>query len=130
MQVELWDGLAKHPGQNRFIASLTYSYGLLKIQIEYRELDTSFVLMFRSPTYFRVMDEGDLLRFQSQFNTPIFADSFIFEAFNTELIDFCHREKQEILDKEKYHHYIIATDDDFIDVVTYDDEPTLVAIDL
>ncbi len=130
VNVELWSGLDKHPGQNRFVASLTYSYGLLKIQIEYRNLDTSFVLMFRSPTYFRVMDEGDLLRFQSQFNKPIFTESFIFEAFETELIEFCYREKHEILDKDKYRHYIIATDDDFIDVVVYDDKPTLAVLDL
>ncbi len=76
------------------------------------------------------MNEGDLLKFQSQFNKPIFADSFIFEAFETDLIDFCHNEKQEILDKSKYRHFIIVSDDDFIDVVTYDDEPTLAVIDL
>ena len=76
------------------------------------------------------MDEGDLLKFQSQFSKPIFVDSFIFEAFDTELINYCHSEKLEILDKTKYRHFIVAADDDYIDVITYDDIPTLAAIDL
>ena len=130
MKVEQWEGLNEHPGQNRFLASLNYSCGLLQVQIEYRKLDTSYILMFRSPTYFRVMDEADLLRFQNQFSKPIFAESFIFEAFETELIDYCHSEKLEILDKAKYRHFIIATDDDYVDVVMYEDIPTLVKIDL
>jgi len=130
MKVEPWKGLNEHPGKNRFLASLNYSYGLLQIQIEYSKLDVSYVVMFRSPTYFKAMDEGDLLKFQSQFSHPIFVDSFIFEAFDTELINYCHSEKLEMLDKTKYRHFIIATDDDYIDVVTYDDLPTLAVIDL
>lgn len=88
VHVEPWKGLKEHPGQNRFLANLSYSYGLLTIQIEYRKLESSYVVMFRSPTLFRVMDEGDLLRFQSQFEGPVFASSFIFELFDTELINF------------------------------------------
>ena len=130
MKLEKWNGLAEHPGQNRFLASLTYTHGLLSIQVEYRKLDTCFVLMFRSPTYFRVMDEGDLLKFQNQFSAPVFATSFIYQAYETELIDFCYVQKEQILEKDKYRHFIIVTDDDFIDVVTYDDEPTLAVIDL
>jgi hypothetical protein len=130
VHVEPWKGLKEHPGQNRFLANLSYSYGLLTIQIEYRKLESSYVVMFRSPTLFRVMDEGDLLRFQSQFEGPVFASSFIFELFDTELINFCYEERDRSMDKGKYRHFAVVSDDDFVEIVTYDDEPTITAIDL
>ncbi|MDP5460479.1 hypothetical protein [Alishewanella sp. SMS8] len=130
MHVEPWKGLKEHPGQDRFLANLNYSRALLTIQIAYMKLERSYLLMFRAPTLFRVMDEGDLLRFQKQFKEPVFAGSFIYELFDTELINFCFEERDRSIDKAKYRHFAVVSDDDFIDIVLIDDEPTITAIDL
>ena len=130
MHVEPWKGLKEHPGQDRFLANLHYSRSLLTIQIAYMKLERSYLLMFRAPTLFRVMDEGDLLRFQKQFKEPVFAESFIYELFDTELINYCFEEKLCSVDKSKYRHFVVVSDDDFIDIVLIDDEPTITAIDL
>ncbi|WP_199271644.1 hypothetical protein [Paraglaciecola sp. L3A3] len=130
MNIELWKGSNDQPKQDRFLASLNYSHGLLTAQIEYRKLDQSYLIAFRTPHYFRVMDEGDLLKFQSQFDTPVFADGFIYQAYDSELINYCFNEKHEIFEKDKFNHFILVTDDEFIDVITYDDQPTIVAIDV
>tara|TARA_R110001606_G_scaffold124461_1_gene257925 strand:+ start:182 stop:412 length:231 start_codon:yes stop_codon:yes gene_type:complete len=76
------------------------------------------------------MDEGDLLKFQSQFDTPVFANGFIYQIYDSELINYCYNEKCEILEKEKFNHFVLVTDDDFIDVIAFDDEPSIVAIDV
>lgn len=34
------------------------------------------------------------------------------------------------MDKGKYRHFAVVSDDDFVEIVTYDDEPTITAIDL
>jgi hypothetical protein len=41
------------------------------------------------------MDEGDLLKFQRQFNEPVFASSFFLEMFDTALINFCYDETDQ-----------------------------------
>jgi len=130
VKIELWKGYSEQPRQNRFLASLNYSHGLLTVQIEYSKLDQSYLVVFRAPHYFRVMDEGDLLKFQSQFDTPVFANGFIYQIYDSELINYCYNEKCEILEKEKFNHFVLVTDDDFIDVIAFDDEPSIVAIDV
>lgn len=76
------------------------------------------------------MDERDLLRFQKQFKEPVFAESFIYELFDTELINYCFEEKLCSVHKAKYLHFIVVSDDDFIDIVLIDDEPTITVVDL
>jgi hypothetical protein len=129
MKINKWGGVEQFK-DHRHLKLLSYSYGVLSIHVAYPNRSLSYVIIFDCPVLYRVMDEGNLLKYQNSLNSinTELSSGFIFEVSESEEIEYCFSQKLEILEKEKYRHFQVVTDDDIIDVVTFDEEPKVVEL--
>jgi hypothetical protein len=129
MKINKWGGVEQFK-DHRHLKSLSYSYGVLSIHVAYPNRSLSYVIIFDRPVLYRAMDEGDLLKYQNSLNSinTELSGGFIFEVSESEEIEYCFSQKLEILEKEKYRHFQVVTDDDIIDVVTFNEEPKVVEL--
>ncbi len=122
MKIEKWNNWQKFDEGSCFLSSLSYNYGILKVQIDYKQSGITYLVIFVCPIYFRCMDEADLLQYQNQINYLKNCErGFIYQLFDSPIIKYCHQEKLGILGIDEYLHFQIITDDHFIDIVTTED---------
>lgn len=129
MEINKWDRIEQSKAP-RHLKLLSYSYGVLNIHVAYPSRSLSYVIIFYCPVFFKSMDEGDLLKYQNSLNAMNIdlSSGFIFELNDSEEVSYCFNQKLEILEKERYRHFQVVTDDDIIDIITLDEEPKVVEL--
>lgn len=129
MKIYKWNGIEQSKDR-RHLNSLSYSYGVLSIHVAYPNRSLSYLIIFNSPIFYRAMDECNLLKYQNSLNSinAELSEGFIFELGESEEIEFCFSQKLEMQEREKYRHFQIVTDDDIIDVVTFNEEPKIMEL--